>query len=361
MMNRINTANIGVRLSIDPLSENFRLESLDTGAANKILFGSGDAFFFGTGSALKLDQTAEQKAQDARFTFNGLETTRGSNTIEIAGLRMVLNQITNDGSNPVNGGPVTITLEKDLSGTMDIVKNFVNAYNTMIDSVNKALNTNRPKKDPYNYYEPLTEDQKSAMKDSDVTNWETQAQTGLLYNDDLLRSISGSLRGMLYQPVTLSNGTKLSLYEIGITTSNDMRDGGKLIIDENKLSKALETRGADIAELFTKASSIAYRPGVNDRNRIAEEGIADRMNDIINNAIGTSGSITLRAGMKGDTLLEMSSAMFRTIKDQNDRIAEMLAYLQNKESNYYQMFSRMEQAVTAANNQMSYLQSQLGF
>jgi flagellar hook-associated protein 2 len=198
------------------------------------------------------------------------------------------------------------------------------------------------------------------MKDKDIENWEKQAQQGLLYNDDLLGRITSSMRNMLYVPVELSNGTKLSLYEIGITTSNDYRDGGKLNIDENKLRTALETRGEDIAELFTKSSDISYKPGLTDNQRIASEGIAERMNDIINNAIGTSGSITKRAGMRGDTMLEMSSTMYRTIRDQNDRIADMLIYLQEKETNYYQMFSRMEQAVTASNNQMAYLSAQLG-
>ena len=356
MMNMVNSANIGVRLSLDALSESFKLESTNTGTAYAIKTDTEKAnpasFLFGP-KGLQLQTTEKIKASDSRFSFNDVETTRDSNSIEIAGIRMDLTQVTS--------GPVTISIEKDLSGTLDTVKKFVEAYNNMIDGMNSALNTARPKKDSYNYFEPLTADQKEAMKENDVRNWEEKAQQGLLYNDDLLQSISTSLRGILYQPVELANGTKISLYEIGITTSNNIRDGGKLIIDENKLSKALETRGAEIAELFTKTADIAYRPGVNDRNRLAQEGIAERINDIINNAIGTSGSITKRAGMKGDTLLEMSSVMYRTIKDQNDRMAEMLLYLRNKENSYYQMFSRMEQAITSANNQMAYLQAQLGF
>ena len=361
MINEVNSANIGVKLSIDTLNENFKLEAVNTGSANAIAINDTDGFLMGV-NGLQLSTGARQAAQDSRFVFNGIETTRDSNNIDIAGIRMELTQVTSDSVGAsINGGPVTITLEKDLSGTLDTVKKFVDAYNTMLDSLNKALNTNRPKKDSYNYFDPLTDAQKEAMKETDIKNWEDKAQQGMLYNDDLLQSVSSSLRSMLYQPVELSNGTRMSLFEIGITTSSDIRDSGKLIIDENKLTKALETRGADIAELFTKTSDIAYRPGVNDRNRIAQEGIAERMNDIINNAIGSAGSITKRAGIKGDTLLEMSSTMYRTIKDQNDRMAEMLIYLRDKETNYYQMFSRMEQAVTAANNQMAYLQAQLAF
>jgi flagellar hook-associated protein 2 len=360
VMNKVNSTNIGVKLSYDSLNENFKLEAANTGVANSINIEDPDGFLTGA-SGLKLGQTNEQKGRDSKFVFNGIETTRDSNNIYIAGIRMELSQITSDSAGgAVNGGPVTIGIEKDTSGTVDYVKKLVEAFNTMIDGLNKELRTNRPKQDSYNYYEPLTDEQKESMKDSDIENWEEKAMQGMLYNDDLLNSISGSLRNMLYQPVELEDGTKISLYEIGITTSNDYRDGGKLVIDEDKLTKALDARGDDIAQLFTKSANIAYKPGFNDRNRLAQEGIAERMNDIINSAIGTSGSITLRAGMKGDTMLEMTSTMYKTLRDQSDRMAEMLTYLQNKESSYYEMFSRMEQAITQANTQMAYLQSQLG-
>jgi flagellar hook-associated protein 2 len=360
LINDVNNANIGVKLSFDSLNENFKLEAAETGAANALKITDASGFLQGS-TGLKLSQTADQMARDSRFIFNGIETTRGSNNIEIAGIRMELGQITSDSAGAaINGGPVTLTIEKDTAGTVDFIKKFVEAYNTMIDSLNSTLTTNRPKKDSYNYYEPLTDEQKESMKENDIKNWEEKAQQGMLYNDDLLQSVSGSLRGMIYQSVELSNGTKLSLYEIGITTSNDFRDGGKLIIDEDKLTRAVESRSGDIAQLFTKSADIPYKPGVNDKNRIAQEGIAERMNDIINSAIGTSGAITKRAGMKGDTMLEMSSSMYKTLRDQNDRITEMLAYLQQKETDYYAIFSRMEQAITQANSQMAYLQAQLG-
>jgi flagellar hook-associated protein 2 len=355
LMNKVNEAKIGVKMSFDSLNESFRLESTSEGSANSIIYDDTDGFLTGS---MGLSRT--QEAQDALFVFNGIETTRESNNIEIAGINMKLTAITSDAANaPVNGGPITINVEKDVAGTMEFIKSFIQGYNDMIDGLNKELNTSRPKRDSYNYYEPLTDEQKESMSDRDIENWEKQAQTGMLNNDELLRGVNSSLRSMLYTPVELENGTKISLYEIGITTG-DYSSGGKLIIDETKLRTALETRGEDIADLFTKSSDITYKSGYTDPARIRTEGIAERMNDIINNAIGTNGSITNRAGIKGDSILEMSSTMYKTIKDQNDKMAEMLTYLQNKETSYYEMFSRMEQAITAANNQMSYLQSQLG-
>jgi flagellar hook-associated protein 2 len=203
--------------------------------------------------------------------------------------------------------------------------------------------------------------QRDSMRDRDIENWEDQAKIGLLHNNDLLQAASTTLRATLFQPVELSTGNTIFLHEIGISTTSNFRDGGRLEIDEERLRGALETRGLEVAELFTKTASIPFRAGFTNNERMAQQGISERINDILNNTVGTSGTVTLRAGIRGDSLLEMTSTMFRTIREQNDRMEEMRRQLERRETNLFQMFSRMEQAVTASNNQMAYIQAQLGF
>jgi flagellar hook-associated protein 2 len=369
MMSEINNKNIGVTFSYDSVNEGFKLSSNSTGAVNRInggnLFSDDPDGFLGTVLGFTNDPSSALGAssgQDAVFEFNGIPTTRDSNFVDMGGLKMELTGVTTDET-----GPLSINVSKNTSATLDFIKGFVDAYNTMIDGLSAQLNTSRPKQDSYNYFTPLTDEQKEAMNESDITIWETKAKTGLLYNDDLLSSISRNLRSMLYTPVPLddkpaSDPTRktISLFEIGITTTSDYQNGGKLVIDETKLKAALEARGDDVAELFTRSSSVNYTAGKNDSQRIADEGLAERMNDIINNAIGSKGTITQKAGLQGDSFSELSSTMYLTLKDQNEKITAMLTYLQNKETSYYSMFSKMEQAITAANSQMSYMQAQLG-
>jgi len=367
MINEVSNANIGVRMLVDTLNENFRLESTNTGTANTMQIIDTDGFL---GTTLGLYQTDEQRARDAHFVFNGIETTRNSNNIHIAGINMDLTQVTSIATTnglgetvrePVNGGPVTISVSNDIDGTLETIRAFIDAYNEMLKELYASWQTSRPRRDSFSTFEPLMEWQKEEMRDRDIENWEEQARIGLLHNNDILQGISTTLRAQLFQPVELDNGTTLFLHEIGISTTSNFRDGGRLEINEERLRGFLETRGEDVAELFTKSASIPFRAGFTDRERMAQQGISERINDILNNAVGTSGSITLRAGIRGDALFETTSQMYRTMREQNDRIAEMRRQLERRENNLFAMFSRMEQAVTASNNQMAYIQAQLGF
>ncbi|MCL2461266.1 MAG: flagellar filament capping protein FliD [Defluviitaleaceae bacterium] len=346
-------------LSYDSFSRTFKLEAKNSGADNGFTIADGPEGFLA--GALRLDASGANgytAAQDALVSVNGGPVlNRDSNDVDISGLRVALNEVT--GSGPANALSISVTA--DTSGPMDAIKSFVDGYNAMIDAINKELITNRPKKDNMSYYEPLTDEQKSAMKDADVANWEAQAKTGLLYGDSILGSVAGAMRDMLYRAVDLGDGRKISLFEIGITTSSNYWDGGKLVIDEDKLRTALETRADDVAALFTKESAVGYRSGVNDYARLNDLGIAERLNDIINNAIGSNGSITKKAGSGiPGSLTETTSSMFLLIKSQNEKITDMLAYLRQRETDYYTMFSKMESAIMESNNQMSYLMAQLG-
>ena len=63
--------------------------------------------------------------------------------------------------------------------------------------------------------------------------------------------------------------------------------------------------------------------------------------------------------MVGD-LSEFNSALSKEISDYDTRIGEMLAKLVQKESNYYNQFTRLETYINQMNSQMSWLTSQLG-
>lgn len=362
MMNQINNSGAGVTISYDGLKGNFKLEGKNTGERNGITLSDGrvgddaDAVRGFFADVFNLDvKDANQRtntAKDALFTFNGVTTSRESNNIELNGLKLTLMEKSTD--------TIDIVVSKDIDTTFSFIKDFVEAYNSMIESIRSPLTTSRPRSGKYDYYDPLSDEEKEAMSDKQIEQWEEKAQKGLLYNDSILKKISDSFRSMLYDPVDLGDGKKISLYEIGITTSSNYNDGGKLVIDEDKLRAALENRGEDVAALFTKSASISYKSGTSNSARLKEEGIADRMNDIINMAIDSRGSITQKAGIETNSLSMMDNSIQKMLKDHATKLSDMLDYLADKETYYYSMFSKMEQAINSSNTQMSYLQSQLG-
>lgn len=341
MLDKVNKSGAGVVMSFDNLNRQFKIESKNTGASNNV-----------TGSyATELGFTNQQKASDSLIEFNGIKTSRDSNNIELNGIKMQLNAVTTDELN--------ISVSNDTTKTMDNIKKFVEGYNKMIESINKEVKTNVAKKNGARAYQPLTDDEKKAMKDTELASWEAKAKEGLLYNDDILRKITSDMRSQLYSSLELENGSKISLYDIGIDTSKDYKDGGKLVIDEAKLSQAIEERGNDIAELFTKSSTIPYSDKKNSAERMKTQGLAERLNDLVENAIGSSGTIAKKAGIK-DTLTEGQNDMLKELTSQYKKMTELRSYLARKEEYYYSMFSKMESAVSKSNNEMAYLTSQLG-
>ena len=86
------------------------------------------------------------------------------------------------------------------------------------------------------------------MSDKEIELWEEKSKEGLLHNDANITSFLGDMRMVLYSSV---EGAGLSLYDIGIETSDNWRDNGKLVIDEDVLKSMAATNPDAICKLFT--------------------------------------------------------------------------------------------------------------
>ncbi len=343
----INKADAGVKLRYDTMNNAVVFESTKTGQENIIRTDTHAARFL---REMGLNHT--QTAEDAEIKINnGTIITRSQNTFDMYGITVTLNDVTEPGK------PVVITTERDTGATKDLIKKFVESYNTLIKDLDDEYSTSRPKQNRYNYYDPLTSEEKKNMSESEITTWEEQAKKGMLYRDPILSGILSSMRSMLYDSVTLDNGQKISLFDIGITTSKNYKDKGKLVIDEEKLIKALNERPEDVAQLFTKESQYSYTDKANSRLRMKEQGLSERFNDIINNATSTNGSLGKKAGFSA---ADTGSDLYKQLKAVDDKMADMMKALIEKENNYYAKFAAMEKAINNANSQMASLQGLLG-
>ncbi len=358
MVNSDSTAN--VKMSYDKLTQKFTIEGKNSGGINDFNIVDNNDFLK---DSLGIDPAVKATtAQDSVIDFNGQRISNVSNTVSINGFTLQLNAVTvtRDLSNNITArNTITLGAANDTQKTYDLIKEFVAKYNELISGINKEVDASRPKSGKRTYFQPLTDEEKKSMSDREVELWEEKAKTGLLRGDSILSGITATMRSMLYAPVELPDGTKLSLYQIGITTSSSYNDKGKLVIDEDKLKKAIEERSDDIATLFTKSSNYQYGDKTNKSRRMSEQGLSERLNDIINDAIGSSGSISQKAGIPG-TLSELTSDMFKQMKAQQEKIDDMLVYLYRKEEAYYAQFARMEAAMNQSNSQMSYMLSMMG-
>lgn len=335
-VNEDEYANVTMRY--DSLSDSIVVESNNTGVTAQVeaadVSGEGNLM-----AVFGLDGT-QVNGSDAVLEFaNGTTIVRSSNNFDIDGLSFELKK---DYS-----GSLELAVETDTSGTLELIKGFVEKYNEVITKINDKVTEERDLD-----YRPLTDAQKEEMTEKEIELWEEKAKSGVLRNDSILQDFLYEMRAALYQEV---EGAGLSLSEIGITTSKDYMDGGKLVIDEDKLSAALSEKPEQVARLFSQAGE-TYE----------EQGIAQRWYDTIQKNIrvtrdenGYKGLLLEKAGIVGD-ITEFDNTLSDRIEDYEERIDVLLEDLAEQEERYYNMFARMEAAIARLNSQAMWLQQQFG-
>lgn len=279
------------------------------------------------------------RGQNAKLTVNGAEIERQSNTFEIDGFNITLNNTYNGNT----GQPIQLTTKVDADNMVDKIKKFVENYNGLIDSMNSLVKEPR-----YRDYAPLTDDQKKEMEEKDIEAWEKKAKSGLLRGDNILNSALNAMRVTMYskgggKQDIAANGTEPSqnfintLYEMGITTTDRTADRGKLKIDEDKLRAAIEKDPEQVFKTFSDTTE-------------GNEGIVQKLRD---NVQASMRDIEKKAGKTDST--NQSFQIGLQINGTEDRINAWKTKLANIEERYWKQFTAMENAINKANQQSASL------
>ncbi|GAB3532563.1 flagellar filament capping protein FliD [Photobacterium alginatilyticum] len=146
-----------------------------------------------------------QAAEDAIVKYGSMELTSATNKME--------NVIDGISLNLKDTGSVNVTVERDEAAVNKNIKAFVDAYNSVIETVNT--------------YTKSSEDSAAALS-----------------GDSATRSMISRMRGVIGDEYTAS--TYQTLSQLGITTTRE----GTLEIDQKKLDKALEDDFEAVSTLF---------------------------------------------------------------------------------------------------------------
>ncbi|MEI5907608.1 flagellar hook-associated protein 2 [Bacillus spongiae] len=266
---------------------------------------------------------------NAKFNYNGLETERHSNTFTLSGFEVTLKQATGD--------PVHFQSTPDVDSILDTVVQFVEKYNDIIKKINEELVEVKQRD-----YPPLTSEQKKGMEEKEIELWEEQARSGTLRNDSTLTTAINQMRLDLSSPIS---GIGNLLSDIGIDTSKDYLDRGKLIIDEEKLRETIANDPNALKDVFTK-----------NGESMDEKGIARRLRDTVQEAMA---GIEVRAGRASSTNHTFTLGRnLDNIEDQMDRFEQRLTQIEDR---YWRQFTAMELAIQQANTQSTYLMQQFSF
>lgn len=274
---------------------------------------------------------------DAQISFNGYTMTEKSNNFTINGINYTIKGVTAANS------PVNISTATDVDSIYNSIKTFVDKYNDVIKKINDKISEKRNRD-----YTPLTDDQRSSMNDTQISQWEEKAKSGMLSNDSILSGGLNKMRQDLYSPVTGSVTGYTQLSQIGITTSPDYTENGKLEIDETKLRQAIQDNPQAIYQLFNSGLRSNDTSGTYSYNT---EGLAKRIRDSISNI---SSQVTSIAG--NTTYTNNQFDIGRQLTDLGTQITDFQSKLKDIENRYYNQFSAMEQAMQTANQQAAYIQ-----
>ena len=289
-------------------------------------------------AALGLDGSAAIKiaGQDAEIELNGATFTSSTSNFSINGLTISVNGVTDPEET------ISITTETDVDAIYDKVKEFFATYNSLINEMDSLYNA-----DSSRGYEPLTDEEKSAMNDSDIEKWEAKIKDSILRRDSTLGSISDLLKTSLLKSYTV-NGKKYSLSSFGIktggyfATSDNTKGSYHIDGDEDdeltsgnadKLRKAIASDPETFVSFFTKLTQGVY-----------EELDKKMKSTTLNSAYTVYHDKTMKNEYRDYS---------KKISDWEDRIA---AY----EQKYRKQFTAMEKALATLNSNSSFITSMLG-
>lgn len=265
------------------------------------------------------------EGSDSKIILNGAELTSSSSVVSANGLEISLTSVTKENES------VTFSVATDTDAIYDSVKSFLKEYNSVMKEMNTLYNADSAKG-----YEPLTSQEKEAMSDDEVKEWETKIKNSLLRSDSTLGSIINAMRSAMQTTVEYDGGT-YALSSLGIMTSTDYTEGGLLHIygdpddsvysaKDDKLKKALEENPDEV---------IATLTGVFGNLR---QTMSDKM---AGSKYSSSMTFYNDIKMKSDVKDYESD-----IKDWEDKLADM-------EDAYYSKFTAMETALAKLQSQQS--------
>lgn len=324
--------NSGVTAIFDSFTGKIAITAKNSGSSqnstNEIEFSGDFAKYFMQMDSNNVVATAASRGTDgknAKFIFNGLETERQSNTFQISGFEVTLKKASTE--------DITFSSSPDTDKILASVVKFVEEYNKMIENFNTEI---REKK--FRDFQPLSTEQKADMKEKDIELWEEKAKSGTLRNDSILSSALNKMRSELNASLSGVTGAN-RLSDIGISTSENYMENGKLIIDEAKLRKAISEDPNQVYELFAANGETN-----------SEKGLARRLVTTLDN---TRKLVIEKAG--SDTAVNNTFSLGRTLNGFEDQISRFEDRLLMIEDRYYRQFAAMESAIQRANQQSAYL------
>ena len=212
------TVSSKLDINFDEKNSRFFVSAKETGEASNFSFSAVEGSDSDNNPVVALGLAKEGEADSdgntknyiagssAQITLNGVQYTSDNNTFEINGLTITANEVTTS--------DFTLTTKQDTSGIYDNIKKLISDYNDLMKEFATLYNADSAKS-----YKMLTDDQKDAMSDSEVEDWENKIKEGLLSRDETIGTVRSALQTIVASSITIGDKA-YSLASFGIATGS---------------------------------------------------------------------------------------------------------------------------------------------
>lgn len=297
------------------------------------------------------NKAAKIDGRDAVIVLNGVKYTNTTNDFAINGLNISVNGVTDDVADPDStdlsslndSTAISINTTTDSQGIYDTVKDFLTEYNNIINEITKLYNA-----DSAGSYEPLTDDEKDKMSDTEIEKWETKIKDSLLRRDSSLSSVMNTMMTSMSQPIEI-NGKSYSLSSFGIQTL------GYLNAAENE-QNAYHIDGDEDDENTSGKQDKLMAAITSDPDTVIEfmKQLSTNLYKSIDDQMQSNDDLRSRYKIYNDKEMDKQyTNLTKTIKEWESKVSD-------KEDYYYKQFSNMETALAKLQSQTSSISSMLG-
>lgn len=267
------------------------------------------------------------RGTNAKIKIDGADYTSSENKISAGG-------VTYDITNATAKETVSkVTVAQDVDSIVDRVKSFVEDYNKLLSSLYDLYDEKSE-----SGYSPLTQSQKDAMKEEQITKWEEKAKKGLLYHDKTLSNIISQMRNAVSSKVEGIDSKYDSIFSIGISTTGYK---GQLVLDETKLRRALDEDPDSVYNVFGKLDK-------NDKS--SGNGVAQRLGDIFTSSLK---NIKKRSGSSTD--ITEDSELNNLLRNLQTKMSNFKKMMNAFEDRLYKKYDTMEATLAKLGSQLNYI------
>lgn len=275
--------------------------------------------------------------ENAKIKVDGVTYESATDTLTVNGMTITALEETDK--------DVTVSTKTDTEGVYDMIKDFIKSYSELINEMDSLYNAESSKG-----YDPLLTEEKEALSDSEIEEWEKKIKDSLLRRDSTLSGVSSAMRMDMMMTVEIG-GKTLSLADFGIETQSyfkakeNERNAYHILGDKDDplsweqeegkptLSGMIENEPEKVMEFFTGLTNKLH------------DTIADKMSPTT-----MSSALTVYNDKK---MKEEYDDYTKQIKEQEEKLN---AYMDK----WYAKFSAMETALARLESKNSSLSSLFG-